>query len=375
LPDNVNVLSDCNTVLGNANTDTVTFNADVASNIIPSTTALDLGSSTDSWQAIYAGNLEISGNSLTAINTNGNVELTPNGTGYIDSNTVTALKIPAGTTADRPATLAQGQIRYNTTTSRFEAYDGTNWTGLGGVIDVDQDTKILAETAPGDDNDQLQMFAGGDQIITVDTNGITFNNPTTNTISTTSGDLILDPAPAGSTGSVIIQGDLTVNGTTTTVNSTVTTLDDPLITLGGDTAPSTNDAKDRGVDFRWHDGTTAKLGFFGYDESAGKFKFIPDAVNASEVISGAVGDVEFNDATLNDITANSLTLTDKLDVSQGGTGLDTFTLNGVLYGNGADDIQVTDAAGTSDVSTSNQILTTTAGGVPVWTDTIDEGTY
>jgi hypothetical protein len=364
-----------NTVLGNANTDTVTFNADVASDIIPSTSTLDLGSSTDSWQAVYAGNLEISGNSLTAIDTNGNVELTPNGTGYIDSNTVTALKIPAGTTAERPATLAQGQIRYNTTTSRFEAYDGTNWTGLGGVIDVDQDTKIVAETAPGTDNDQLEFYAGGLHVLTVDANGITFDTPTTNTISTLNGSLILDPAPAGTQGTVIIQGDLTVQGTTTTVNSTVTTLDDPLITLGGDTAPSTNDGKDRGVDFQWHDGVSAKLGFFGYDASAAKFKFIPDAVNASEVISGAVGNVEFNDATLNDITANSLTLTDKLDVTEGGTGVDTFTLNGILYGNGADDIQVTDAAGTSDVSTSNQILTTTAGGVPVWTDTIDEGTY
>ena len=363
-----------NTVLGDADTDTVTFNADVASNIIPSTSTLDLGSSTDSWQAVYAGNLEISGNSLTAINTNGNVELTPDGTGYIDANTVTALKIPAGTTAERPATLAQGQIRYNTTTSRFEAYDGTNWTGLGGVIDVDQDTRIVAETAPGTDNDQLEFYAGGDHVITVDTNGITFDTPTSNTITTLNGDLILDPAP-GTGAAVIVQGDLTVNGTTTTVNSTVTTLDDPLITLGGDTVPVSNDGKDRGVDFRWHDGVTAKLGFFGYDASAGKFKFIPDAINASEVISGAVGDVEFNDATINDITANSVTLTDPLDVTEGGTGVATLTSKGILYGNGTSDVQVTDAAGTSDASTSFQILTTDATGTPVWTDTIDEGTY
>jgi len=363
-----------NTVLGNANTDTVTFNADVASNIIPSTSTLDLGSSTDSWQAVYAGNLEISGNSLTAIDTNGNVELTPNGTGYIDSNTVTALKIPVGTTAERPATLAQGQIRYNTTTSRFEAYDGSNWTGLGGVIDVDQDTKIVAETSPGTDNDQLEMYAGGSKILIVDANGITFDSPTTNTISTTSGDLVLDPNPAGSGGTVVIQGDLTVQGTTTTVNSTVTTLDDPIITLGGDTAPVANDGKDRGVEFRYFNGT-AKIGFFGYDSSEGKFKFIPDATNASEVMSGTVGDVEFNDATLNDITANSITLTDPLDVTSGGTGVGTFTSKGVLYGNGTGDIQVTDAAGTSDATTSNEILTVDANGTPVWTDVIDEGIY
>ena len=50
-----------------------------------------------------------------------------------------------------------------------------------------------------------------------------------------------------------VTGNLTVNGTTTTVNSTVTTLDDPIITVGGDTAPSTNDGKDRGVEFRYYD--------------------------------------------------------------------------------------------------------------------------
>lgn len=90
-----------------------------------------------------------------------------------------------------------------------------------------------------------------------------------------------------------VSGNLTVNGTTTSVNSTVTTLDDPIITLGGDTAPSSDDNKDRGVEFRWHNGSSAKLGFFGYDDSTSKFTFIPDATNSSEVFSGSAGDVAF----------------------------------------------------------------------------------
>lgn len=36
-----------------------------------------------------------------------------------------AVKVPVGTTAQRVAT--QGMIRYNTSTSKFEGYDGTNW--------------------------------------------------------------------------------------------------------------------------------------------------------------------------------------------------------------------------------------------------------
>ena len=85
-----------------------------------------------------------------------------------------------------------------------------------------------------------------------------------------------------------VTGNLTVNGTTTTVNSTVTTLDDPIITVGGDTAPSTNDGKDRGVEFRYYDGS-AKIGFFGYDRSANQFAFLTSATNSNEQLSGTDG--------------------------------------------------------------------------------------
>lgn len=95
------------------------------------------------------------------------------------------------------------------------------------------------------------------------------------------------------TGNITVGGDLIVNGSTTTVNSTVTTLDDPIITLGGDSAPLSDDNKDRGVEFRYYNGS-AKVGFFGYDDSTGKFTFIPDATNSSEVFSGTKGEVDAN---------------------------------------------------------------------------------
>lgn len=95
------------------------------------------------------------------------------------------------------------------------------------------------------------------------------------------------------TGSFIVDGDLTVGGTTTTVNSTTVTIDDPVFTLGGDTAPSSDDNKDRGIEFRYHTGSEAQLGFFGYDDSLRKFVFYTDATNSSEVFSGTFGDVQF----------------------------------------------------------------------------------
>jgi hypothetical protein len=113
-------------------------------------------------------------------------------------------------------------------------------------------------------------------------------------LSTWAGSTNLVTIGAATATSLIVTGNLTVNGTTTTINSTVTTIDDPVVTLGGDTAPGSDDSKDRGVEFRWHNGSVAKLGFFGFDDSTGKFTFIPDATNTSEVFSGTKGTLDAN---------------------------------------------------------------------------------
>jgi len=153
---------------------------------------------------------------------------------------------------------------------------------------------------------------------------------TTNTISSATNAIIIDPSPTGdggdvtiagnilitgstssgpaTLGNVTITGNLTVNGTTTTVNSTTVTLDDPVMTLGGDTAAASDDGLDRGIEFQWHDGAAAKVGFFGWDRSVQKFTFMPDATNTGEVFSGALGNVAFGGA---DFTGNVLPSADK----------------------------------------------------------------
>lgn len=50
--------------------------------------------------------------------------------GAVNVNSTSAIKVPVGTTAQRP-TPAQGQIRYNTTTSGFEGYNGSAWSSVG----------------------------------------------------------------------------------------------------------------------------------------------------------------------------------------------------------------------------------------------------
>lgn len=95
---------------------------------------------------------------------------------------------------------------------------------------------------------------------------------------------------------VTIGGNLVVQGTTTTIESVIATVQDPILLIGGENPPLVDDNKDKGIEFRWHDGSTAKTGFFGFQDSNGKFTFIPDAGNVGEVISGNPGDILFNDA-------------------------------------------------------------------------------
>ena len=91
--------------------------------------------------------------------------------------------------------------------------------------------------------------------------------------------------------SLTVGGNLIVNGTTTTVNSTTVTIDDPIFTLGGDTAPTSDDNKDRGIEFRYYTGGAARVGFFGYDDSANEFAFLTAATNTSEVFTGTDGNL------------------------------------------------------------------------------------
>jgi hypothetical protein len=64
-----------------------------------------------------------------------------------------------------------------------------------------------------------------------------------------------------------------------------------------------------------------------------------------------------------------------LTVGQGGTGQNSFTTNGIVFGNGTGGLGVTALAGSADQTWSNQILTVTNAGVPVWSSALDGGTF
>ena len=80
---------------------------------------------------------------------------------YINSND--AIKIPVGTTQDRPLNPENGYVRYNSDISSYEGYVNGSWKGLGGLSDLDENTYIIAETSPGANNNELEFYTNGIQ--------------------------------------------------------------------------------------------------------------------------------------------------------------------------------------------------------------------
>jgi len=299
---------------------------------------------------IDADNVRIDGNTISAINTNGGLTLTPAGSGLVTVDTDQAMVVPYGTLGTRPSagTIGDGAIRYNTTDNRFEGSVNGNWTGLGGVVDIDQDTYITAEATS--DDDTLTFVTAGTTEMTVDSTGVditdrvtvpTANITTANTTTENVGTINVSTqmqvnadanfaagidVTAGNVdiadnlnvdGNTIIGGNLTVNGTTTTVNSTVTELSDPVIKVG-EGSLAAGDANDRGVSFDWGDGTDVKTGFFGMDIQTGRFSFKKDVDTGDENYVATWSDAQFDklflsgDASVDDnliLSANDITTT------------------------------------------------------------------
>lgn len=82
-----------------------------------------------------------------------------------------AVRVPVGTTAQRP-TGAQGYLRFNTTTTKYEGYNGSAWTSVGGGATGAGSDAVFIE------NDQAVT---ADYTITAGKNAGTFGPVTINT--------------------------------------------------------------------------------------------------------------------------------------------------------------------------------------------------
>ena len=270
------------------------------------------------------------------------------------------------------------------------------------VLSTTSGTEMIIDPFPaGGDADGLVIIKGDLQIdgttTTVNSASMSVNDPTielgdpttvlTLTASATSGATVLtvDRVVGLNVGDDITGTNIANSTNIASINSGAKTITlDQAITGNidsGGTITAVRDASDgldRGVKVHYHTGSAAQFGFFGYDrtggaDGAGAWTFIENATD-----TGTVFGVTGNRGT---VVLGDLELDTDLEVQYGGTGISTFTQYGIPYGDGTNPLQVTAAAnmaspGTgTDATTSFQVLTVTAGGVPVWPDTLDGGVF
>ena len=166
----------------------------------------------------------------STIETSGDLNIIP-GSGIINLDATGAVKLPVGTTADRPVGVA-GHLRYNNQLNRFEGYNGSNWINLKGVEDLDGDTKVTAELTEGANDGIIRFDVQGSTIVTIDDQKLIAPQITVddiqingNVIETTSTNTNL-ALTANGTGSVTFDNFAFKDNTiTNTVTNSITTFE------------------------------------------------------------------------------------------------------------------------------------------------------
>ncbi len=195
---------------------------------------LDQNRKVDQWNV---DNLTLDLNTLSSSNTDGDITIDPNGSGevvipddtFLTFGTSKDSKIEYDENGTDQLNITGADVRINIATQSNSKDTGSIFTegGLG----VEKNVNIggnLNVTGISTFGGKLAITGG----IEVDNIGIS-----SNIIATRAGggnQLFIDPYPDGlsNEGTVIIKGDLQVDGTTTTVNSTTATLNDAIMKVG-----------------------------------------------------------------------------------------------------------------------------------------------
>ena len=376
--------------------------------------------------SLAVDNITINTNTISSTNSNGNIILAPNGTGDVaitaDTLSVTATEGESATlllAADESddngddwslinstgntltfnndisgSTVAQITLTPHATVASSTTALAGNAT-VGGTLDV---TGVISPTTHVDmpDSANIKLGTGDDlQLYHDGSNSYIENSTGALKIATETSGIAITLGHSTSEVTVgdnlTVTGNLTVSGTTTTVNSTTVSVADPIFELG---SSGSDDNLDRGLKLKYNS-SGAKFAFMGFDDSDGKFAFIPDATDTSSVFTGTQGTLKANietgdtgltvgDSTPFSDSSGTLTLQniDAIDATTEGTieaAIDTLsnltsigtigtgtwqgTTIGVAYG----------GTGLTSASTSGFVMTSNGSGFVM--QAIDGGTF
>ena len=287
-------------------------------------------------------NININGNTVSSTDSNGNITLAPNGSGDVaitaDTLSVTATEGESATlmlsadesddngddwsiinstgntltfnndasgSAVAQITLTPNSTVASSTTAIAGAATIASTLGVTGVISptthIDMPDDAYLKLGTGDD---LNIYHDGTNSYIANGTGALKIATETSGIAITLGHSTSEVTVADN---LTVTGDLTVSGTTTTVNSTTVSVADPIFELG---SSGSDDNLDRGLKLKYNS-SGAKFAFMGYDDSDGKFAFIPDATDTSNVFTGTQGTLKANIET----AATGLTVGDSTPFS------------------------------------------------------------
>jgi len=214
--------------------------------------------------------------------------------------------------------------------------------GCGGVMNINASQNMNISSQNTNISSSNILLTASTKILIPNNIPLSFGNTSNSISNDTGGNMTINVN--GGSGTLILNSNVQINGTTSNVFSTITNVQDPIFSIGGITGPVLNDFKDRGIEFKWYgsrNGTTGtKTGFFGFDNGTQRFTYVPESQNTNEIIAGNVGDVEF----ANGFYSN-------LDVKCG-----TIANISVLSGCSGQGLSIISTTGNINISSANILL-------------------
>ena len=416
---NLDVDGDVNIDGGDLTVSTATFNlantTATTVNFAGAGTAISIGAATgtttiNNANTVVTGDLAVNGGDITTTATGTATLFNTNATTVNIAGAGTAVNIGAatGTTnvknnldVDGDVNIDGGDLTVSTTTFNLANATATTVNFAGAATDI----QIGAATGTTNVNNNLDVdgdvnIDGGDLTVSTTTFNLANTTATTGNLfgaatgvnvgisAASASTLTYGPAITGNTfklaGTAVGTVNYTTDVTSGTVNAwqsvtgTVNLGKSGTINIGNSTTATT--AAVVGGAFTGNSlkiaGTAAGTVTLNSDVTTGSVNLFNNITTGTLNVAGAGASIINLGSTTSTVNIGVLTLTTDLAVQYGGTGQSSFTTNGVIYGQNASGLAVTAASVPgSNATTSYGILTTDASNVPVWTDTIDGGSY